>query len=329
VSYCRDQSHTTGIVVGLDQKTSGFGHLACLMQDAEMAEMSNVTGTRDFDIYALVGERTREILLEAMEDPDIPSTRFAAMRWWLDHWPGRKTFKAGVMPMLYGRSYTSLVSRVSDLLAEEVGQYHTEEGYRVALLSHVLAKRLWAACKETFPQVREYTRWMGRYASKWIDRGTDARWITPNGLVVDRFTRESGYQIYSLPIRGKRISFTARDRGGLKKPSTWGGHCADLVHSMDAAFCQRAVAGWQGQEIASIHDCFLTTVDQLWPMREHLLSTYREIYERSWLDVIDAYQWDETPPNRGDGLDRKSSTSPPFVRTLEVERIGENPHLFG
>jgi hypothetical protein len=329
VAYCRDQSHTTGIVVGLDQKTSGFGHLACLMRDAEMAEMANVTGTRDFDVYALVGERARELLLEAMEDPDTTDGQVTAMRWWLDHWPDRKLFKKAVMPMLYGRSYVSLNANVADWLAEKVGQYHTEEGYRVVMLAHVLSKRLWVACKETFPQVRNFTRWMGRYATRWIDRDADARWITPNGLVVDRYTRERGYQTYKLPIRGKRVTFTARDVGGLKKPHTWGGHCADLIHSMDAAFCQRAVAWYPGREIVSIHDCFLTTIDQLWPMRDHLLNTYRDMYQQSWLEVIDAYQWDEKPVNRADGLDRKSSTKVPIVGTLEVERIGENPHLFG
>jgi DNA-directed RNA polymerase len=325
VAYCRDQSHLTGLVVGIDQASSGFCHVAALCRSTDMARLANVIGEEKSDPYTLIGEVTRQRMREAMDDPDTEPGKANAIEWWLNHWPGRKTWKAIVMPVVYGRTHNSIHRHLVDYLAELIGSFYTPEGFAVVKLAHVLGMKAYWATADTLPEVARWRLWVGEYTKRWLKAGVYARWPTPNGLIVDRVSRESSLVTYTLPIKGRKVSFTGRKQGGLKIPSHYGGFSADIVHSFDAALAQRIVHSWpEDRPIGSLHDCWLTDLSSLNKLHQHALNQFHRLYQVDWLDEIDQYQLEFLPRQEGD---RKTSTKPP-KGDLDIALIGMNRHMF-
>lgn len=290
-----------------------------------MAMLSNVIGHDKQDPYLLVGEVTRRKLIDSLENHDLPEGKANAIAWWLDHWPDRKIWKGIVLPVIYGRTHNSIHRILVDHLAELIGSYYTPEGFNVVKLAHVLATPAYWASSETLPEATRFKSWVKEYARRWINAGVYCRWPSPNSLIVDRISRESSLVTYTLPIKGKKVTFMGRKQGGLKLPSNYGAFSADIIHSHDAALAQRIVYNWpEDRPIGAIHDCFLTSLDNLNKLHKHCLDQFRSMYQTDWLYLIDRYHFDHLPRQEGD---RKTSTKPPRGG-LDIARIGENPFMF-
>ena len=52
--YMEDDSYQTRMVFQLDQTCSGYGHLACLLRDGDLALLTNVTGEIPADLYGAI-----------------------------------------------------------------------------------------------------------------------------------------------------------------------------------------------------------------------------------------------------------------------------------
>jgi DNA-directed RNA polymerase len=90
---------------------------------------------------------------------------------------------------------------------------------------------------------------------------------------------------------------------------------------MDAAFLQRFVAHWEAYQhpIATVHDCFGTTLEHVGTMRQELCDQWHRFYSVDWLTrhqgMVEAVLGQEVE-------------APPIVGTLDRGEIGENPYLF-
>jgi hypothetical protein len=160
-------------------------------------------------------------------------------------------------------------------------------------------------------------RW---YINCWDAAGQDARWVTPNGMVVWREHYNTKLETYSLPVSGRTIQFSCREKAERRRPHTTGGHIADFVHSFDAALCQNVILQAGRRPILSIHDCWLVGLDQVGWLGDTACQEMKRLYSVDRLAEQEEFMEDQI------GAQKKSP--PALARELDVLRIGENPHLF-
>ena len=131
-----DPSYESGTIHWRDQCCSGWGHVACLTGDADLALRTNVIGKGKLDLYQSLGNFCLIDIAKLLESEKGNEARCAA--WWLEHWPNRKLWKQAAMPLIYGRSYMSMVDEVEIYLRDEVQDFLTDQGLRITELSRVL-----------------------------------------------------------------------------------------------------------------------------------------------------------------------------------------------
>lgn len=325
----QDPDHKTGLLVRVDQSSSGYGHLACMVRDQELALATNVIGHSQADLYSRTGELARERITQALAKGELNAELSQIAEWWLEHWPSRELLKKVTLPRIYGQRYLSAYQSVRDHLRVAVGDVRlggTPAGPRLVGVAHFMAGHLFREAGRVTSSVRlaeKYCRDMGRWL---IQQGHDPFWRTPSGMVVLQFFRTPLAETYHLPVGKKTIHVKVSDgsRGTRRMPRGWGGSTADLIHSFDASFAHTVVHGWgqNGWPIEANHDCFATTVDRLPKLRAYLLDSWRTFWQEDWMERIR----EEHAQLVGCPLSEVPAMQ--VVGTLDLGSIGRNPFLF-
>lgn len=316
--YVADPGYCTSLPFQLDQTTSGYGHVACLTRDAQLAEWTNVIGDEPQDLYSRVALRVGEIVREQYSTCEEGDYRKAYLKWWLNNWPDRSLFKPAIMPIIYGRRYHSLQPQIAEALVIQFGHSQSPEGHQATALASVLARAILAGARCAMPDVLALDRWLSAVGRAMIARGQRPYWYSPNGLRIESYNSLTRKKRMALMLSGRTVSVQVRDGEGEPLRGSTAHLCADFIHSLDAAFLQRFVHGWPHQ-IVTVHDCFATTLDKVVDMGRSLNETYREFYRD-----------DHLQRHYGLMVDREGLAiqPPPNRQTLDPNRIGENPFLF-
>lgn len=324
--YLADPGYTSGTIHWRDQTCSGWGHVACLTADAQLARFTNVIGGGPADLYMGLGklvESRIKWLNENLTEDDTKASQLRCLAWWRKHEIPRAVWKKALMPLIYGRSYVSLADGIKDYLRNEVQDFLADEDLRIVELGNVLASVINEVCKEAVPHARSLAKWLSKLSSMQIDAGLRPYWFTPNGMAIESWSSETVARGVKLELARTTIKVGLRDatNTGVDKAKSAKKLVPDYIHSMDAAFLQRFVSHWEAYDhpIATVHDCFGTTLEHVGTMRQELCDQWHRFYSVDWLTrhqgMVEAVVGQEVE-------------APPIVGTLDRGEIGENPYLF-
>jgi len=323
-NYLQDPGYCSGTIHWLDQTCSGWGHVACLTGDRELAQYTNITGTAAADLYLGLGKLVVSRLKWTAEyGTEMPERRRKAVLWWNKHVIPRSLWKKVLMPIIYGRSYLSLADTIKLYLRDEVQDFLTDEGLRIVDLSLVLATITHQVVVEALPHVRDLSRWLTRLSNMQIDAGLRPYWFTPNGMAVECYQSDTKQDQIELALGRRTITVGVRDATGcpVSRRRTARKLVPDFIHSMDAAFLQRFVSHWGSYDhpIATVHDCFGTTLEHVGTLQSELNDQWHRFYSVDHLTrhqgMVEVVLGREVP-------------APPIVGTLDRSKVGENPFLF-
>lgn len=324
--YRQDPGYTSGTIHWRDQTCSGWGHVACLTGDAQLARFTNVTGSQPADLYVGIGrlvEARIKWMNENLSEGDKKESELRCLAWWRKHQIPRSLWKKALMPVIYGRSYQSLADGIKEYLRDEIKDFLVEEDLRIVELAIVLASAINDVVKEAVPHARDLARWLGKMAALQIEAGRRPWWFTPNGLAIESWASDTACRTVKLDLAKTTIRVDARDATGTApdKLKSMKKLVPDYIHSMDAAFLQRFVSHWKAFDhpIATVHDCFGTTLQHVGTMRKELNDQWHRFYSTDWLTRQQGAM--ETALGR-------EVEAPPIVGTLDRGAIGENPFLF-
>ena len=316
--------YKTGTIHWLDQTCSGWGHVACLTCDAELAQYTNVTGSKPADLYKGIGLLVDRYIDSKLRFGELEGRQREYLEWWEEHPVPRKLWKKMFMPVIYGQSFLSLKATVKEYLRDEVQDFLTDEGLRVTDLAQVLASAAHNTIKNCFPQVGNLANWLGTIGELQMKQGIRPHWLTPNGLMIQSYSNVTEKEYIDLHVANRtvRVQQSEQNKQVFNVRRSKRKMVPDYVHSMDAAYLQRFVCHWHetyGHPLSTVHDCFGTTLDHVVTLRKELndqwarfysvdhLAKHREASETSLLRELPA---------------------PPVVGTMDRERVGENPYLF-
>ena len=313
-AYVNDNGVQTGIPFQLDQTTSGYGHVSCLVRDAELARITNVIGDGYGDLYTHLGKWTLHVMRMQLEK-ELDDKKIKCYQWWLNRKPERTLYKRMFMPLIYGSGYETMDEAVVEYMKNEMSSF-TERGIRLKDLSTIMASSGWVARRMVLPQVTELSKWLTAMAKAMIAAGHKPHWHSPLGLRVESYHHEvAPDSTCSYVMAGKTVILNQHRNVGLM-PSH--GMAADFVHSYDSAFLQQFVSVWPHQ-IVTVHDCFATTIDKVAIMRAELRDQWSRFYAPDHLSQLHGYVSVLTGCNL---------PPPPRTGTLLSSSIGENHWLF-
>ncbi len=316
--------YKTGTIHWLDQTCSGWGHVACLTADAELAQYTNVTGSMPADLYVGIGLLVDRYIESKLKLAEVEGRQRQYLEWWAAQPVPRSLYKKMFMPVIYGRSFLSLKQTVKEYLRDDVQDFLTDEGFRVTDLAQVFASAAHETIKRCFPQIGNLARWLGHIGDLQIKQGIRPHWMTPNRLMVQSYSNVTHKEYIDLRVanRSIRVQQNEQDKKVFNVKRTKRKMAADYVHSMDAAYLQRFVCHWHetyGHPLSTVHDCFGTTLD-------HVVTLRRELNDQ-WSRF---YSVDHLARHKGESELSllRELPDPPVVGTLDRNRLGENPFLF-
>lgn len=321
--YQDNPAFRTGTIHWLDQTCSGWGHLACLTGDHDLAQFTNVVGSRPADLYQGIGHVVEQRIQWRLEHDVLNDRQRGCLTWWKEHEIPRSLWKKMLMPVIYGRTYLSLAQTVREYLRDDIKDFLTDEGLRVVDLANNMATVVSAVIKDVFPHVRDLSHWLGKLADLQMDKGIRPCWLTPNMMLVESYSNVT-YDVHlELAVAGRRVSIRQRDQDKTKlnRRGTKRKLVPDFIHSLDAAFLQRFVCHWQayGHPLSVVHDCFGTTLGAVKTLRSELNDQWARFYS---VDYLTRHQGAVSIMT---GMD---APAPPAVGTLDRSLVGENPYLF-
>ena len=323
--YMEDEAYETRMVFQLDQTCSGYGHVAALLRDKRLAAMTNVIDSGEncaMDLYQTIEDLTLHDELYAIASgADEKDANLAA--WWItSNLVDRSLIKETCMPLIYGRSYETMLRILLMAVRDHCDNWLTQEGYRAQDLSVVLARAIHNVCKKVLPGISNLSKWLRVIGNTYIDAKIPPHWVTPNGWKVMCFARELEQHDMYLEVSGRRMRVSCSKEVNVpNKRKTGAKMCADFIHSQDAAFLQRFVWHWKTYQypIVTVHDCVGTSLDKVDLMHAELLDQFNRFYSEDWLELTRQYAEKKTG---------KRIKKAPYADTLDVEQIGTNGFLF-
>ena len=318
--FVDDPGYTSGTIHWRDQSCSGWGHLACLTRDHLLAGYTNVIGRGPADLYSGVGELVIGKLKWRAAHENDPQQQLC--QWWIATDIPRKVWKAALMPVVYGRSYRSLVDVIASYLRDDLQDFLTPEGLRVLELAQCLASELNTVVNECLPNCRSLSKWLAKTAAIQMDAGLRPYFFSPLGLGIETWATDGKQDVVELNLAGRKLKVSVRDKGTtINRRRTNSKLVPDFIHGHDAAFLHTFVNHWDAYKhpIATVHDCFGTTLENVATMGAELCDQWSRFYS---VDYLARHR------KMVQEVCKKDVPEPPMVNTLDPFRLGENPYLF-
>ena len=175
----------SGTIHWRDQCCSGWGHVACLTGDADLALRTNVIGKVKLDLYQAIGNQC--VIDMAQLLASRRAMRPPALNGGWTTGPTGSSGRQAAMPLIYGRSYQSMVEEIELYLRDEVKDFLTDQGLRITELSRVMASSVFRVAKQSLPNLRDLADWLSKGAKLQIEKGVKPCFFTPNGMQVQSY----------------------------------------------------------------------------------------------------------------------------------------------
>ncbi len=298
------------IPVSLDGTCNGLQNYSALLRDETGGAATNlICGPAPRDIYALVAERTTELL------QGMPAS--AHRDAWLAHGLNRKVTKRTTMTLPYGCTRFAASEFICDDYLVPVAPPEIDKadyGTAANFLSHVV----WAAIGDTVVKAREGMDWLRGWAKDAVDNGKHVEWFAPSGLRVrSEYKREKYTEIRSVVFKS-RFNLLKPDWDGLDSKRIMNAVAPNFIHSMDAAHLTAVVNRCResGIEITAIHDDFGTVPEHTERLQQIIREEFVAMYSvANYLEIMQA--------------STGYSVAPPVAGRLDLHEVLESPYFFG
>jgi DNA-dependent RNA polymerase-like protein len=279
VAACRawlavERGEPIGLPVQIDATTSALQHMALLLRNRHLAEVSNLLPGPRRDVYTEIGALMPQHLT-------LP----------------REAVKACSMPMFYGQTVESAIKRL--VKVDDLKHLHGTDWRETRGRLRAIAEQVRQATRDSLPEAfllywrlrdvagafarrGEVLGWkQGKKRRRQMYRGEPVRWVTPSGWECVLEPRVAGLQIKeTTTIDGDRVPYSLRHATPeMSAPRLRNAITANVIHSLDAALLHLAVAELpEGASIGTAHDCFAVHADDVPVMRAALMGALRRMY---------------------------------------------------
>ena len=324
----QDPAYITHLVFQLDQTNSGYGHLAALTRDADLALRTNLIGDEYHDLYEDIRQEVLGLVKSEAHDPFHKKAN-----WWQQNGKieiDRALIKEAVMPVIYNRSHLTLLTAIRHHIEAvyvnfNVPSHDGGEDLKSSELAAYLADKVNKAVEKIIPSVSRLDKWLRQYSDTFPDNRMPG-FMSANGLWITTGKLGHKYERCHLTVSGRTVTFKARENTtSVDKQASRNGLSAHYIHSLDAAFLERFVNHWARcyqKPMVTIHDCFGTTLENVALMRKELRDQFSRFHSDDHFIRPSLYAVTHNMPAA-----RKLQPAP-AVDDLLLTKIGENPFLF-
>ena len=316
--YAEDSAYCTNAMFRADQTNSGWGHLAAMFGDTELAQQTNLIGDKAMDFYmALAGKMTDE--LHGIRRTYAKDSVKHAAEWWINNGLERSFVKDLAVPALFGASVDTLKSVALLRLAARDDCFAYDNGLRNFEAAYCVALAISRAIRNAYKSVQALSTWMERCSRVIIKAGLRTCWRSSDGLIIESWKCEGVEQKLELHLAGGFINIRTTVPNEMKQKVCPRRNAADFVHSCEATILRNFICSHQDMPLVTTHDCIATTLGQLDRARVGAAKAFGDFYCK-----IDPLQ------QRIDDMAATGIALPlrPFKGDLDYTRIGENFHLF-
>lgn len=301
------------IAVGMDGSCNGLQNFSAMLRDAEGGRATNLVPSKlPNDIYQLVADRLRALLMDEQEDDAGFRTK------WITHGLSRDLVKRSVMTLPYGSRQSSWAEFiVSDYLRE--GKFPELDKRVYEQAARFLSARLAVAIADVVVAATGAMEWLQKASSAILRQGYDTiRWITPSGFpVVQTYWEENLHRINTKLCGGAKLSFT-RETDEPKKTRHRNGIAPNFVHSLDASHLTLVVnkAKEAGVDaFAMIHDDYGTHAADTATLYRIIREVFVSMYQQH--DVLESFRaaYGFLP-------------EPPPMGSLDLTQVLDSPYFF-
>ncbi|HBV11635.1 MAG TPA: T3/T7 RNA polymerase [Brevundimonas sp.] len=318
--YVREgEGFISHLPVSLDGSNSGLQHFSALLRDPIGAKAVNLTpNDRPQDIYNDVAEAVQA----KVNDSYAPEATA-----WKGNKVTRKITKRPVMTFTYSATKYGYCDQILQTLAEidAAGTKHLDADNYVA--ARYMAAEIWDTVQETVVAASTAMDWLRSVATIMTKAGLALRWTTPTGLPIlqSYFSRKTGRVVVNY--RGQRIRLDVRiDQRKLDSKRQANGISPNFIHSMDASHLMAVANRCHDHGIRSlavVHDSFGVHAARAFELRDILRSTFCELYQTNWLEVLRDELAAQLPPEVAASL-----PALPPMGDLDIEEVRRSEYLF-
>ena len=323
-SWLTDPAVPIGAPVRLDQTTSGCGIVAALVRDERIGRLCNLFGDSPQDLYLHVAQ-----LVQHRVEMDLHTNEHRAVRamaaFWLKDGIGRSLVKTPVLAVPFGGTAMSTEEAMAKEAEVRVGYVpDLEVAYRCTMPARYLARHIRVVITEELASIKAIERWMRRVVDAALKQQQPVRWSCPSGWPMALGERTpTTVKVQSVLLGATRYQGEeVPPDGELSAKMTRPAATANLIHSLDGAFCQSiaCTSAEHGWPLLTNHDCFATTANHATRLQQALARQMATTYQGDLLGQLAA----EIQARAG----LKTLPRPPMVGTLDPARIGESLYGF-
>lgn len=322
-----DPGHQVRHMMRLDQTCSGYGHVAAMTWDSQLARATNLIGTSKDDLYTQMLEGARRrldvALVEASTEKQV-ATLERMQQLGFD----RALIKETCMPLVYGGTQWNMQKKLFEIYKGLLGNVVDDRSVRVSDLARAAASIIQAAGKAELEGLAGLGKWLRTLAQLQMNQGQVPHWWTPDGMEVRCYRRSGTDTRVELVNHGGKRMFVKvmlheeADQGlTLDQEKTLRGVAPDFIHSMDAYFLRVAADSWDGP-LEVVHDCFATDLSRMDRLNRHLREQFARVYEQDPMALLWRRAKDEL------GAAGANLPPPPRSGSQPLQGIGENLYLF-
>ena len=238
-----DPSH---LIVPIDQTCSGLAWQAIVMNDPDLAEMTNLRGGHH-DLYRAIGDRL-----------DLPA----------DSAERRTIIKKSVMPRSYGAGARTIATGLRDwaLLNPAKAPYlntldltfvKDKRGDNSPSLRLIgIAQTAIDLLASTAPATREFSKAVRRFYKSRLPSLPYVQWLSPSGFLCRVRKEKTDKVVGELPLPTGRARIVAHaPTGELDYDKMITSSLANVIHSLDASLVHTTLANSE-HRVVSVHDSF-------------------------------------------------------------------------
>ena len=306
-------SHICHLPVSFDGSCSGLQHLSGAMRAAE-GRLVNLTDTdAPYDIYSIVAEEARKIIMADANGADEKKRHYAQL--FLSYKDGdgidRKLLKRNCMTFCYSseapgmgdQQFEDLMVPLQSEAIRSKTPHHFGTVKEQAAAARYMGRVAYAAITSVVKKPAEAMQFLKDIAGALAHEGKPVRWTTPAGLPCVNRYHEKNTKVLQLWLHNERISVTVAvgQEQELMKRKCQQAVSPNFVHSMDAAHLLLTVGACADEgitDIATVHDsfgCLPAHADRFNQIiREQFLKMYQEhdvltsCYETARADLTEA-----------------------------------------
>ena len=322
--------HETHIPVSVDGSCNGLQIFSLLLRDEIGGAATNlVPSEKPQDIYAIVAEKTKEVLEQETSNEKFLNkyhmTRKEIAQEWLRIGINRKLTKRSVMVVPYSGTLYACRKYIDEYLRDEVNEHYF--GDKTLAPTQYLARIVWEAINSTVVKAREAMGWLQEISRLASEEDLPLTWSTPSGFIVLQQYREISSRRIETKLGESIVKLKVADETNqLSRRRQRSGCSPNFIHSLDSAAMALVTCKMKAQGVhhfAMVHDSYGVHATNVERLSKGLRQVFVEMFEDDLLDKFRKEISDLLSP-------RNQSKIPPLPTRgkLRLEKVLDSDYFF-